>query len=167
MQRTLPELLQQPVPLVVSLLVTLGVGIVVDMRINGLVAAFRRKPPAGIPAETWDELLKWPETYGDVVHWLGLMERILFLLMMTVWSWSFIPGWLLFKLGCYWGIWHNVGRVRGSAPEMNTMDFMVAQSRRANVLTLTCLFSTLGNLLAAVLGAFTITLLRGLSLPHR
>jgi uncharacterized Tic20 family protein len=37
---------------------------------------------------------------------------------------------------------------------MNTMDVMVAQSRRANVLALMCLFSTLGSLLAALLGTF-------------
>jgi len=64
----------------------------------------------------------------------------------------------LFKLGCYWGIWQNITRVRDLAPEMKTMDFMVAQSRRANVLTMTCLFGTLGNIFAALLGTFSMVL---------
>lgn len=157
MQGILRDLFHQPVVAVVGLLVTIGVGIVVDMRINGIVAGFRRKAPPGVPAETWEELLQWPETYGGAVHWLGLMERLFFLLV-WLWAWQFIAAWLLFKLGCYWGIWQNIMRVRDPAPEMKTMDFMVFQSRRASALTMTCLFSTLGNILAALLGTFCMML---------
>jgi len=131
------------------------------MRINGVVAAFRRKTPSGVPAEVWDELLRSPETYGGVVHWLGLLERLLFLAACAIWLWPFVAVWLLFKPGYYWGIWQSIARVRGSAPEMNAMDFMVVQSRRANALTLTCLFSTLGNLLTAFLGIFPVIVSSG------
>ena len=151
------ELLRQPLLFIVGLLVTIGIGVVVDMRINEMVAAFRRKTPPGVLAETWDELLNWPETYGGAVHWLGLMER-LFLVLVGLRSWQLIVAWLLFKLGCYWGIWQNITRVRDLTPEKKTMDFMVAQSRRANVLTMTCLFGTLGNIFAALLGAFSMML---------
>jgi len=89
-----------------------------------------------------------------------------FLAIIGLWAWQLIVAWLLFKLGCYWGIWQNIARMRDLGPEMKTMDFMVAQSRRANVLTLTCLFSTLGNLLAAFLGVFTIMLLSWTFLHH-
>ncbi len=157
MQRIFPELLRQPFPFIVGLLVTVGAGIIVDMRINGVVATFRRKVPPGVPGEAWDELLQWPETYGGPVHWLGLMER-LFLLLVGLWTWQFLAAWLLFKLGCYWGIWQNVTRMRELAPEMKTMDFLVAQSRRANALTMTCLFSTLGNIFTVLLGAFAMML---------
>ncbi len=154
MERLLSEFLHQPVVFVVGLLVTIGVGIVIDMRLNVLLGEFRRKCPPGVPLETWGELLEWPETYGGYIHWLGFFERIFFLAFVALWAWTPIFGWLFFKLGCYWGLWHNIVRVRDPGPEMNTMDAMVARSRRANVLGLMCLFNTLGNLLAAMLGTF-------------
>jgi hypothetical protein len=154
MERLFSELFHQPVAFIVALVVTIGIGVLIDMRLNTLLAEFRRKSPPGVPPETWGELLEWPETYGGNVHWLGVIERIFFLAFVALWTWPPILGWLFFKLGCYWGLWHNIMRVRDPGPEMNAMDVMVAQSRRANVLAMMCLFNTLGNLLAALLGAF-------------
>jgi hypothetical protein len=158
------EFFQHPFLLALGLLVTVGAGVVLDGLINRIVAAFRRETPPGVPPEAWDELLNWPETYGGAVHWLGLIERLFFLLVGTG-VWPLVAAWLLFKLGCYWGIWQNIARVRDLAPEMKTVDFLVAQSRRANVLTMTCLFGTLGNIFAATLGTLAMALTGSLLRP--
>jgi len=88
-----------------------------------------------------------------MVHWLGLMERCLFFILIRMAMWMFLPAWLLFKLGCYWGIWRNIMRVRGAEFGAETIDAVVAQSRQGNALATLFLFATLGNLVAALLGA--------------
>jgi hypothetical protein len=162
MRSMLGEFFQQPFMLVVGLLVTATLGVLVDSYLNRILTGFRLKPPADVPPETWEALLESPETYGGGVHWLGFMERLFFVTFLLVSAWQFILGWLFFKLGCYWGIWHGLAKAGDFGSQTKATDLMIAQSRRANALTLTCLFSTLGNLLAAVLGMMVAMLVMGL-----
>lgn len=103
-ERLFGQFFHDPVAFVVGLAVTIGVGILIDMRLNVLLAEFRRKSPPGVPPETWSEFLEWPETYGGNVHWLGVIERIFFLTFVALWTWPPILGRLFFKLGGYWGL---------------------------------------------------------------
>jgi hypothetical protein len=133
---------------------TVALGFMVDKWLGRVQEDFRRKPPEGVTAEDWAALLAWPETYGGTIHWLGLLERCFFFTILRTATWQFILGWLFFKLGCYWGIWRNI--FRGGKAEIcaEPVASMVAQNRRGNALAFACLFGTLGNLLAALLGTF-------------
>lgn len=126
----------------------------------------RRKPPAGITPENWETLLEWPETYGGAVHWLGVLERILFLAAFVMAMPWLVIVWLAFKLGCYGIAWHSFLRVTGRPAEMSDMDFMVFQNRRANALLAICLFETLGNVLVILLSVALITLMLPLFRGH-
>jgi len=152
-ERMFREILGQPSAFILGLLMTVGLGVLVDMRLNRISEDFHRKRPEGVSSENWAALLAWPETYGGTVHWLGLMERCFYFTLFRMAMWPFLLGWLLFKLGCYWGIWCNIMRVRGAEVGAETIDTIVAQSRRGNALATLCLFATLGNLLVALLGA--------------
>jgi hypothetical protein len=146
--------------------VAMALGLLVDMRINALVQIFRRRPPAGVTPENWETLLEWPETYGRAVHWLGFLERILFLLAFVMaMSWLVIV-WLAFKLGCYGVAWHSFLRVTSRPAEMSEMDLMVFQNRRANALLAICIFGTLGNFLVIFLSVALITLMMPLFRGH-
>lgn len=146
--------------------VVMALGLLVDMRINALVQIFRRKPPAGVAPEDWETLLECPETYGGAVHWLGFLERILFLAAFVMAMPLLLVAWLVFKLGFYGIAWHSFLRVANRPAEMSEMDLMVFQNRRANALLAICIFGTLGNVLVVYLSVALITLMAPLLRGH-
>ncbi len=152
MENQLYVIWREPLPSIIGLIATVGLGIVVDLRLNAILQVFRRNPPAGMTPEDWETLLEWPETYGGAVHWLGLLERIGFFVALRMAATSFIGVWLVFKLGCYWAVWHGFLRGANRPPEVNETGFMVLQSRRANAMATVCCLGTIANLLVAFLG---------------
>lgn len=145
--------------LIAGLLVVYLLGRVLDARLRRLTGELGARPPEGMPIEKWKALLELPETFGGLSLWLGLLERTTYYALFWLGATQLIIGWLLFKLGCYWGIWRH--RIGAEAPEADAdaTDRVVAQSRRGDALAKLSLLGTLGNLLVAVLGVLAAVVL--------
>jgi hypothetical protein len=134
-------------------LVVYVVGRVLDSRLRRLVGEIQGQPPDGITAEQWTKLLELPETFGGLYYWLGLFERTTYYAFFLLRTPELIIGWLIFKLGCYWGIWRHEG------PDAKAdTDRLIARAQRGNALAKLSLLGTLGNLLVAVVGILAAVL---------
>jgi hypothetical protein len=146
-----------PIIFIAGLVVTIGLGILVDIRLNRMMGLFRQDPPKGFTPEDWTRLIESPDAFGGRFRWLGLIERLFFFYAMsTPGGWILVGGWLVLKLGCYWGMWYCIPRVNGSAGQADVTGVIVTQGRRASALATTCLFATLADFLAALAGTFAM-----------
>jgi hypothetical protein len=141
----------------VGLLVVYVLGRVLDSRLKRLVGEIQGQPPDGITAEQWAKLLELPETFGGLYDWLGLFERTTYYALFLLRTPELIIGWLIFKLGCYWGVWRHLIGVEAPGAEADA-DRLIARTRRGNALAKISLLGTIGNLLVAVVGILAAVL---------
>lgn len=145
--------------LIVGLLAVYILGRVLDARLRRLAGELGSQPPDGMPVEKWTTLLELPETFGGLSLWIGLLERTTYYALFWLGTPELIIGWLLFKLGCYWGIWRRPIGVETRDANADATDRLVAQSRRGDALAKLSLLGTLGNLLVAILGVLAAAVL--------
>jgi len=142
--------------LIAGLLVVYILGRVLDVRLRRLTGELGARPPEGMPVEKWKALLELPETFGGLSLWLGLLERTTYYALFWLGAPELIIGWLLFKLGCYWGIWRRPIGAETPEADADATDRLLAQSQHGDALAKLSLLGTLGNLLVAVLGVLAV-----------
>lgn len=142
----------------VGFLVVYVLGRVLDSRLRRLAGEIQGQPPDGITDEQWAKLLELPETFGGLYYWLGLFERTTYYALFLLRTPELIIGWLIFKLGCYWGIWRHPIGVEASGADADAADRLIARTQRGNALAKLSLLGTLGNLLVAIVGILAAVL---------
>lgn len=108
-------------------------------------------PPEGIQPERWEKIIHIPKNSQIPIRWLGNFERIFFFLSFWIGSPELIAGWLAFKLGSKWEIWHSIIKVPTEIQDtIDPLEYMAARNRWGSSTLQRWLVGTIANVLVAL-----------------
>ncbi len=139
------------VPALIGITVTLSL----QIGVGGLVQWTKNVIPLTPPNDSMAE--KWKTLTGDTSEpgsLLGKLECILFFGAAWSNSYELIAGWLAFKVASKWEAWSTITAVPLELKGAEDLDYLIARRRWGDQRLMTFLIGTLGNVVAAFVGAF-------------
>jgi len=137
-----------------SLLLTLFVGRLAVRRIMGRQGPLDLKieAPVGMGKTTWEAIIGETDESRRGTQWLGTLEQVLFFIAIWFWTPEIAAGWLAFKLGSKWEVYHNVVKIPDVISGFDSLDVLKARRQWGARIYLRFLVGTLLNCIAAGIG---------------
>jgi hypothetical protein len=107
------------------------------------------KSPEGISGNLWTSIIHQSKSGGKV---LGLLEAILFFISLWVAHPELIAGWLVFKVGSKWEIWHNIIKVPEEIKNIDNLEYLNARHKWGTKVLMRFLIGTITNIIIAMFG---------------
>jgi len=111
-------------------------------------------PPQGVDQHHWQLTMTVPNRGGAWM--LGLLERLVTLVALTVDAPVIIVAWLAFKVASKWEVWGNVIQVSRKLEGTDEISFLSARRRWGAIMYMRFLLGTLLNLIIGM-AAFGLT----------
>lgn len=135
---------------IIGVTIALALGPLISWLVDSSTKDITLPPPEGVTNDEWQKVIKIPSK--SAIR-LGVLERLLSLGAFWINAPEALVGWLAFKLGSKWEIWHNIVRIPESLEQTSSLSYFRARRAWGTWLLMRFLMGTLGSLLAGFLAA--------------